>query len=185
MHHPLLSLTLGLALALALALLAPPGWPEDDLEQRLKTVYLYNFTRYVDWPDASVGDAFHIAVAGDPGLAAALRALEHPDKQAEGRPIRVRAPHDASGVDDAQIVFVGAGAVSELPRILARTSGKPILLVGDGPGLARRGVAFNFFLKRDILGAGERLRFEINPEALEGRGLKVKADLFDVAEIVR
>jgi hypothetical protein len=46
-------------------------------------------------------------------------------------------------------------------------------------------VAINFFLRRDILGEGERLRFEINPDNVKGRGLKVSAQLYDVAEIVR
>jgi hypothetical protein len=178
-------LILFLGLALALALLPCPGRSAEDLEQRLKVVYLYNFTRYIDWPDASVGDAFVIAVLRDPGLAEALRALERPDKEAEGRPIRVRALDAASGFGDAQILFVGAQALAELPRILEGTRGKPVLLVGDSPGLAKQGVAINFFLKPDILGAGKQLRFQINPEALEGRGLKVSADLYDVAQIVR
>ena len=91
----------------------------------------------------------------------------------------------AADVGDAQILFVGAPALPELPRILAGTRGKPILLVGDSPGLAKQGVAINFFLKPDILGAGKQLRFQINPEAMEGRGLKVSADLYDVAQIVR
>jgi len=171
---------------LALALLPCPRPFAEDLEQSLQVVYLYNFTRYVDWPDASVGDAFVIAVLRDPGLADALRALERPDKDAEGRPIRVRAlTAVAADVGDAQILFVGAPALPELRRILAGTRGKPILLVGDSPGLAKQGVAINFFLKPDILGAGKQLRFQINPAALEGRGLKVSADLHDVAEIVQ
>lgn len=176
-------LTLGLALALALLVL--PGWSAEDLTRNLKVVYLYNFTRYVDWPDDSVGDAFVIAVLGDPDLTEALRVLERSDKHAEGRPIRVRALDAATGLGDVQILFVGAGAVAELPRIRARTRGKPILLVGDSPGLANQGVAINFFLRPDILGAGKQLRFQIHPAALEGRGLKVMADLYDVAEIVR
>ena len=174
-----------LGLAFALVLVTPPAWTSEDLGRDLKVVYLYNFTRYVDWPDDSLGDAFVIAVAGDSGLAAAMRVLERQEKRAEGRPIRVRETEAASGFEGAQILFVGAGAETDLQQIRARTNGKPILLVGDTPGLARRGVAINFFLQKDILGAGQQLRFEINPTALEGRGLKVMADLYDVAEIVR
>jgi hypothetical protein len=58
-------------------------------------------------------------------------------------------------------------------------------LVGDSPGFAKRGVAINFFLDPDILGDSRRLRFEINPKALAGRQLRVSAQLYDVAEIVR
>lgn len=178
-------LMLSLGLAWALALLSLPGWSAEGLTRDLKVVYLYNFTRYVDWPDDSIGDAFVISVVGDADMAEALRALERSDKRAEGRPIRVRELPATGDINDAQILFVGAAARSELPRILARTRGKPILLVGDSPGLAAQGVAINFFLRPDILGAGEQLRFQIHPAALNGRALKVMADLYDVAEIVR
>lgn len=189
MRRPPLRLALGRALGLALALaLPPPGWaaddPADEPVQRLKVVYLYNFTRFIAWPDAAVGDAFVIAVLGDADLAEALRALEYGGRRAEGRPIRIRSVDTPAQVSDAQIVFVGTDAVSDLPLLLARTRDKPVLLVGDSPGLARRGVGINFFLQRDILGAEQQLRFEINPAALEKRGLTVMVDLYEVAEIV-
>jgi hypothetical protein len=174
-------------LLLALALLLPwrSGLAADDLEQGLKVAYLYNFTRFIEWPAASLGENFEIAVIGDPVLARALRALEQQDKQVQGHPIRIRSADSASQVDDAQILFVGAAAVSELPRLRVRTEGKPVLLVGDSPGFAKRGVAINFFLAQDILGESRRLRFEINPKALADRQLRVSAQLYDVAEIVR
>jgi hypothetical protein len=174
-------------LLLALALLLPcrSGMAADDLEQGLKVAYLYNFTRFIEWPAASLGDSFDIVVIADPALARALRALERPDKQVQGRPIRVRAVTSGDRVDGAQILFIGAAAASELSRLRARTAGQPVLLVGDSPGFAKRGVAINFFLDPDILGDSRRLRFEINPKALAGRQLRVSAQLYDVAEIVR
>jgi hypothetical protein len=175
---------LGLALWFGLGLVAPAAYPSDGLEQRLKVTYLYNFTRFVDWPDASVGDAFVIAVIGDPEMASALRALERAGKRAEGKPIRIRHVDSTAKLADAQVLFIGAAAVPRLASILARTEGAPILLVGDTPGLARRGVALNFFLQPDILGDGEQLRFEISASALEEGSLGVLSDLFEVGEVV-
>jgi len=174
-------------LLLALALLLPyrSGMATDDLEQGLKVAYLYNFTRFIEWPAASLGEHFDIVVIADPALALGLRALEQPDKQVQGRPIRVRNLASGDRIDGAQILFIGAAAASELSRLRARTAGQPVLLVGDSPGFAKRGVAINFFLDPDILGDGRRLRFEINPKALAGRQLRVSAQLYDVAEIVR
>jgi hypothetical protein len=173
-------------LALATLTLLPfHAGADETLEQRLKAVYLYNITRYVNWPDDSIGDAFVIAVLDDPDLAAALAVLEQPDKHAEGRPIRIRTLKSPMGAGDAQILFIGADAAPRLGAVLGRTRGAPVLLVGDSPGLAKRGVAINFFLQPDILGDGERLRFQINPSALEQRGLKVLSDLYDVGEVVR
>jgi hypothetical protein len=170
-----------LLLALALAAAATPAG--GDRVRELKTAYILNFTRFVEWPEASLGEDFVIAVVGDPAIAAALRTLEARGKTAHARRIRVRTGHMAAA--DAQIIFIGDAAVPELGRLLRVSEGRPVLLVGDSPGLARRGVAINFFLQRDVLGEGQRLRFEMNPAALRGRGLKVSAQLYDVAEIVR
>jgi hypothetical protein len=72
-----------------------------------------------------------------------------------------------------------------LPAILQRTAGHPTLLLADAPGFARQGVAIEFFRKRDILRKKELLRFRINPQALNGRGLTVSAQLYDVGEILQ
>lgn len=82
------------------------------------------------------------------------------------------------------MLFIGTAALADLPRLLEQTAGRPMLSVGDGRGLAGRGVAIGLYLKPDILGTGSRLRLEINRRALEGRGLKVSAQLYDVAEVV-
>jgi hypothetical protein len=58
------------------------------------------------------------------------------------------------------------------------------VLVEDTPGYAGRGIAIEFFLKPDVFGDKQRLRFRIDPKALHGRGLKVSAQLLDVAEVL-
>lgn len=162
---------------------APRGWSSHHLVLDLKVAYLFNFTRFVQWPEAAIGERFVVTAVGDPALLAALGELERPDKRVQGRRIRVES--DAGGAAESQILFVGKAALHRLPELLRATDGRPVLVVADSPGAAKRGVAINFFLSRDILGEGERLRFEINPAALRGRGLEISAQLYDVAEIVR
>ena len=167
--------------------LAPDLTPDltPDLIRRLKVAYLYNFTRFVDWPRPPADGAFVIAVIGDDRLAQDLRLLEREDRRVAGVPIRIRRIATAAQIGDAHILFIGTAAATKLPAILEAVAGRPVLLVGDTPGLAGRGVAINFFLKPDILGEGQRLRFAIDPRALKGRGLKVSARLYDVAEVLR
>ncbi|MBK1718693.1 YfiR family protein [Thiocystis violacea] len=164
-------------------------WSAPPSVESLKVAYLYNVTRFIDWPDPPTDAPFTIAVIGDPIMAEALRVLPREGRRAEDRPIAIRVIDQAvlgsSGVlNDVQILFIGAIAQDQFERILGSVSGRPILLVGDSPGLARRGVAINFFLKPDILGEGQRLRFEISPAALAGRGLQISSQLYDVARLV-
>lgn len=176
---------LAVGLLLWLCLLAPV-FGEQDLERGLKVAYLYNFTHFISWPDARLGDAFHLCVLGDPELATALKVIQQSEKRAQGRPIQVLALNEMPVEPAAcQIFFIGEQAIDRVAQARDRFRGEPVVLVADSAGLARRGIAINFFLKPDVLGEGKRLRFEINPSALAGRGLQVDAQLYEVAEIVR
>lgn len=157
----------------------------DDAAHRLQVAYLYNFTHYINWPEDAITDDFVIAVIGDDAFAKDLQTLTALNKQVQERPIRILSLDDNDPIDNVQILFLGSQAISRLPDILTRTKGKPVLLVSGSKGMARRGVAINFFLQPDILGKGYRLRFEINPQVLADRNLKVMSDLYDVAEIVK
>ena len=179
---------LAAALLVLCTLLAPavPGADGDELLPALKVAYVYNFTRFIQWPAAAADRPFVIGVIGDPAMAGHLRALEREGKRVDGRPIAIRdfaRPEDLEPPID--ILFVGSGAAEWLDAIRRRTAGKATLLVGDTPGFAGRGVAIELFRKPDIFGKSERLRFRIDPAALKDRGLTVSAQLYDVAEVVR
>jgi hypothetical protein len=175
--------------ALLTSLTSPPTLADGRAAlAELKAAFIYRFTSFIDWPDselAGTADApFVITVIGDPALAEALRPLETTGRAVGGRPIRVREHDVAARIAPAQILFIGQEASAALPEILTRTQGWPTLLIGDTPGMAGRGVAIEFFLKTDILGEGQRLRFRLAPQALRERGLNASAQLYDVAEVI-
>jgi hypothetical protein len=173
---------------LALCLLLSPAVSPADGEEllpALKVAYLYNFTRFVHWPKTATEEPFVICVAGDRAMETHLRALERDGKRVDGRPVAIRAFERPDGLESCGILFVGAAAAEWLDAIVRSTAGRPILLVGDTPGYAGRGVAIELFRKPDIFGKSERLRFRIAPAALKDRGLTVSSQLYDVAEVVR
>ena len=156
----------------------------DELIRGLKVAYLFNFTRFIEWPEAPADRPFVIGVIDDLAMAEKLRILEREGKRVGKRSIEVRGYESPDIPDSCEILFVGAAASNRLEAIIQRTAGKPMLLVGDTPGFADRGVAIELFRKPDIFRKTEKLRFRINPKALKGRGLVVSAQIFDVAEIV-
>lgn len=155
----------------------------DEQLAELKVAYIYNFTRFVQWPEVPPGRPFIIGVIGDPVVEEALKVLERDGKRVSGRHIQVRGHASPDGVEASDILFLGGAATDRLETVLRRTAGKPILLISDTPGLVGRGVAIELFRKRDIFRKTERLRFRIDPKALQGRGLLVSAQLYDVAEV--
>jgi hypothetical protein len=175
------------ALLLLGILLSPaaPGADGEDLLPALKVAYVYNLTRFIQWPAGSPDRPFVVGVIGDTAMAGHLRALEREGKRVHGRPVAIRGFAGPDDLESTDILFVGAAAEPWLDAIRGRTAGKPTLLVGDTPGFAGRGVAIELFRKPDIFGKSERLRFRIDPAAIKDRGLTVSAQLYDVAEVVR
>ena len=175
------------ALLVLCALLLSPaasGADGDELLPALKVAYVYNFTRFIEWPAAAPDRPFVIGVIGDPAMEGHLRLLEREGKRVGGRPVAIRGFARPEDLEPTDILFVGGAAEPWLDTIMRRTAGKPTLLVGDTPGFAGRGVAIELFRKRDVFGKSERLRFRIAPAALKDRGLTVSAQLYDVAEVV-
>lgn len=167
------------------ALVSVAGASEaDDLLVRLKVAYIYNFTRFIDWPGPPPDRPFVIGVVADPEMAEGLRVLEMEKRQAEGRPIEIHTYPGADAIGACEVLFVGREAETSLDAIVKRSAGAPVLLVGDTPGFAGRGAAIEFFLKPDVFREKQKLRFRIDPAALAGRGLSVSAQLLDVAEVI-
>lgn len=166
-------------------LLTPAAGAAEVNEQlaELQAAYIYNFTRFIQWPEVPPGQPFIIGVIGDAAMERQLGALERDGRAVAGRRIQVRGHASPDGVEASDILFLGSAATDRLDAVLERTAGKPILLIGDTPGLVGRGVAIELFRKRDIFRKTERLRFRIDPKALQGRGLLVSAQLYDVAEV--
>jgi hypothetical protein len=164
---------------------AADGAEDDDLLLRLEVAYVYKLTRFIQWPQAPAGRPFVIGVIGDAPLEDAMQVLEREDRRVGGRHIEIRGYATPDGIGPCEILFVGSAADHWLAAIVRRTAGKPVLLIGDIPDSAGRGLAIELFRKPDIFGEAERLRFCIDPKALKGRDLVVSAQLYDVAEVVQ
>jgi len=174
-------------LIVLLPLYLPPATQAGEgkeLLAELKVAYIYNFTRFIRWPEAPASRPFIIGVIGDPVIEEALRVLEKDGKRVDDRRIEIHGYTSGDGLGPCDVLFVGADAEGQLDTILRQTAGKPTLLVGDTRGYAGRGVAIELFRKPDVFRKSERLRFRINRSALIAHGLKVSAQLYYVAEIV-
>jgi hypothetical protein len=170
----------GTSLALAAAVLvvsSAGGLCETPTEWEVKAAYLYNFTRFVDWPErvSLVPDRpFVVGILGADPFGHVLDDMLS-GKTVGGRPIVVRRlerPEDAGSV---QILFVSPSAERDLDRVRRATQGIPVLIVGDSEGLAQRGVILNFRLKDN------RVRFEVNLAQAEEAHLRISSQLLKLA----
>lgn len=171
----MLALTVGLCSLL-------PGIPaahaEDGPgEEAVKAAFVYNFTKFVDWPEAALpatGNALTLCVFGNRPLSGRLEALQ--GKTTQGREIRVIvAPEER---DQCQLVFIGQTDARALRAIVQPLSGRPVLTVGDHEDFIGLGGIIGLKLS-----AG-RIRFDINLQAARASGLHINSQLLQLADRV-
>ncbi|ANE55767.1 YfiR family protein [Methylomonas sp. DH-1] len=159
-------------LGLLLGLLLQPGHADDAAEANTKANYLYNFTKFVEWPTAA--DTLHICVVGSEAVVNILSDLASRDTK--GRLLQIW-----SGVDDphvCQILYVER-TIAELPALMREVSGAPVLTVSDADGFAEQGGAVGFYREQG------QVKLSVNPEAVRKAQLKINALLMEIARIVR
>lgn len=146
-------------------------------EYELKAALLYQFTKYVSWPDSGAGPV-SICVLGDDPFGTALdTALA--DKTAKGQPIVARRIQSASAGAGCRILFVSRSEQPRLEATLAALADHATLTVADMAGFPARGGMINLKV------VDERIKLEINPDNAERAGLKIRSELLRLAELVR
>jgi hypothetical protein len=175
----------GLAVvALALALVSPAnvqGQRSKPTEYEVKATYLYNFTRFVDWPAKSTqaqSDSFSICVLGQDPFGPVLNAIIADETVAGKRVVakRVPTPQDAL---NCHVLFISSSEKARLKQILTTLGDASVLTVSDLPEFTQRGGMVQFILE------GSKVRFEVNLAAAEHAGLTLSSELLKVAVNVR
>lgn len=171
----------GLACAAVVALTAELGSAEVVSKAQVKAAFLYNFTRFVEWP-AQAFSAPHapivIGVLGEPALMQDLETIVA-GRKVNGRAIVVRAIESASDAETAQVLFVSAAEDAGFAELHGSLANRAMLTVGESPTFAAAGGAVVF-----VEHAG-KLRFEINVAAAESAQVKISAELQKLAMAVR
>jgi hypothetical protein len=170
--------------AASLFALAPGACPQvsQPTEYQLKAAFLFNFAKFIDWPEKSFAgpqSAFTICVIGQDPFGGALD--EYMAKAIGGRPVQLAHYPSASAPPQArrcQIAFVSASEKAHFHDVIEGLRGSAALLVGDADGFAASGGTIEFMLEDD------HIRFSINPEAAQRADLKLSSKLLALAKIV-
>jgi hypothetical protein len=169
-------------LALILGVLSPaPAAQSRPSEYQVKAVYLFNFSRFVEWPAepaASPNEPFSICVLGQDPFGAALGATLAGETVGGRRLVanRIEKPQDAL---TCRVLFVSISEQSRLRAILDMLDKKSVLTVSDIPRFAEQGGMIEFVMQ------GEKVRFEVNLTNATEAGLKLSSELLKVAVTVR
>lgn len=143
---------------------------QDDVE----AAYLYNFGKFVRWPQMAAQGPLTICVADRDSVSQDIARLVA-GETIEGRALQVRTPTRADGVGGCSILFIGTPEGNRVSAYLSAASGKPVLTVSDAPDFLTRGGMIQFVLVED------HVRFSVNLLAVTHSNLQLSSELLKVA----
>ena len=146
----------------------------------VQAAFLFNFTKFITWPvDSSQRSekSLTVGVLGDDSFAAVLEELLR-DKIVNGKTLIVKRLTRVQDAANIHILFVGASEVNHLPQIMKALEQTKVLTVSDIAQFAEQGGMVAFTLE------DQKVRFNVNVDAVERTGLKMGSQLLKLAKIV-
>lgn len=168
-----------LVVALFAAALCVNLFAQAPSEYDVKAAYLYNFGKFVKWPqDSTKGPQFLICVLGDNPFNGSLQSVVAGEK-VNGKPATVVDLNSARDASPCNILYISRSEERRARHILESIDVRGTLTVSDIPGFLDDGGMIQF------VNEGGRIRFDINVAAAQQAGLNLSSELLKVANAVR
>lgn len=158
-------------------------WPQnlaDGLsEAEIKAAYLYNFAKFVEWPEPSLpGDAkIVLCVMGSNVLNGALDALD--GRMTGTRELRVLPRnYEDRDLSNCHMLFIGHSEQQRFLVILKSLDDSPVLTLSDITDFAEKGGGIGLLFRDN------RVVFEVNLEPIRKAGLHIPGQLLNIASYV-
>jgi len=152
------------------------GAPTDEFA--LKAAFLFNFTRFVEWPQSafsSAEDPFRVCVIGEDPFGNRLVALRQ--RRVAERSIRVEYPNTSSALARCQVAYIGAATPAELLTAALQRNPSTLLTVSSDSAFVRQGGMVAL-----VTDAG-RIRLHINLGVVRSSPLRFSAKLLEIAQV--
>ncbi len=150
----------------------------QELNPKVASMFVFNFTKYVKWPENAVGNEFVIGVMADEHIMAEFTKMASL-KNFNSKKIVLKLLIDVKDAVDCNLIYIGAGKHNKMKEFSLFASTKPILLIGDNEDATRKGACIGLYIDEDD---GNKTKFHLNKESVEKRGLKVANELISLSE---
>lgn len=147
---------------------------QDD---KFKALFMYNFTKYLEWPASKQKGNFVIGVYGTSSIINELSIIAEKRKVGTQQ-IVVKKISEPSELPSCQIVYVPENRSGKIDEVFETCRGKGVVIISDRPGLAKSHAGINY-IKID-----GKQNFEINRKHLETEGIKINSALLSLGVLV-
>jgi hypothetical protein len=139
-----------------------------------QSVFIYNFTRLIEWPAEYKSGDFTIGVIGSGEVFNELKNYTT-SKMVGVQPIKVVRFNTTADISKCHILFVGYGKTKEIAEMKSKLGGGSTLIVSENRGAIDKGAAINFVIIED------KLKFELKTSNASSVGLKIHSNLENMA----
>jgi len=165
------------ALVVSLLLVSSAAVAQERSAQEVYSMMVYNFTKYVQWPDHAGGGEFVIGVVGNTEIYNTLNGW-YGGKARGSKTYVIKKFNSSSDVTDCHVLFIDKSKSNEFGAVKEKISGKGTLVITDRNGLGEKGSSINFKT------VNNKLKFELNQKAIEASNLKVSGALSSMAILI-
>jgi hypothetical protein len=156
-----------------------PDQINDASQLKFKSLYVYNFIKYIEWPDSYKQGNFVLGIVGNnQDFFEYFKTNIGARKTVYNQSIEVKnitSPADAS---TCSLVYILADNSNQLPEIIAKVKGKSALIITEKEGMAKQGACLNLvYVSQAGSDIGKKLNFEYNMAAIEKYKLKISDQL--------
>lgn len=141
--------------------------------EKYQALFIYNFTKFIDWPQSYKSGKFRIGVYGSSSIISELKSIAQ-TKTVGSQQIEVTKVNTEEEASKCHMLYIPGNKSSSLQEIVAELSNKPLLIIVDDKGAAKNGAGISFLVQ------GGKQKFEINTNRIKSCGLKVDQSLINL-----
>lgn len=144
-------------------------------ENQVKAAFVFNLTKYVDWPQ--VGKDLTIGFVREGPMGKALYGTLS-GKISGSRQIRVVLAPSEEALQQCDIVYVAYASSKKIREVVEHFGNRSILTVGDTDSFAKNGGMVGLVTRDD------QVQIEVNLQAVEAAHLTMSSRLLSLAKII-
>jgi YfiR/HmsC-like len=149
-------------------------------EYDLKAAFLYNIALFTDWPVETFEDkdsAFTFCIAGSDPFGNSIDSLLV--KSLKNRKISIMRQGKTSNFNKCQVLFIPSSESSQAESILREIKNTSTLTVSEDNSAFKKGSMLNLSITEN------KLRFQVNREAVSASKLSISSKLLRLADSIQ
>lgn len=149
-----------------------------DTNSKMKAIFIMNFTKLIEWPQAYREGSFVVGVVGESPLFEELVKMSKTKKVAN-QSLLIKKFNTPSEISNCHILYLSKDESDEISEVVKKIKTNSTLIITEQTGLVDKGAGINFIVKDN------RQKFELNKKNVEKYKLKVSSNLESLAFTVK